>query len=100
MVFKKLNGHIPIWLQRILTIIVLAFCSWLVLQIDNLRNTMPEQYVLASTYERDLHQHHEKLNMIIVNQNKNIEIVRNNLNDLRKEVINNLRAIEKLFSSP
>jgi peptidoglycan hydrolase CwlO-like protein len=77
----KLNGRISVNASRVLVIVTLAFCGYLVTQIDNLRDMMPQSYVLASAHEKDYKMLDGKIDGAVENQNRQIDAMVKTIND-------------------
>jgi len=74
------------YLKYVLGAFLVGYCSWVVAQIDDIRNTYPEKYLSQIEYSKDNSDRAIELERIIKNQDDRMDILREDYTGLRDGV--------------
>ena len=94
---QKLNLNINPYLKSAFMIVLLGFFSWLVFQVDAIRDTYPERFVNAKVYEQDKETLQYQMSGIKTEQMEQRKLTQNEFSDLRYEMNTGFRETRELI---
>ena len=94
---KKLNLNVNPYLKYALTFVLLSFFSYLVLQVDVIRDTYPIKFVTLETYKQDKESLQKQVSSIKAEQLEQRKLTQFEFSNLRSEMNSGFRETRELI---